>query len=192
MKKTLFTVFVSVSILLAAPASNTVNESAAIKKIGDTAARQLLKTLGGNLKKHLKAGGPKEALRFCAGNAYTLTDKVDKSLGDNISVKRISRRYRNPLNAPDSEETAVLRIFDQMKKNRVAMPDALVQNLGNGTYKYYKPLMINKHVCLKCHGNVRKDDPELYTAIKSLYPDDRAMNYSMGDLRGAIVVEIRR
>ncbi len=192
MKKTVFAAFVSAGVLLAAPSSAVNKESDAVKEIGKAASQQLLKTLGGNLKKHLKAGGPEAALRFCSGNAYSLTEKVDASLGSRISVKRISRRYRNPQNAPDAGETAVLQIFDQMKKNGIEMPDALVQNLGNGTYRYYKPLVIAKGVCLKCHGDVQKSDPALYSAIKSLYPDDRAMHYKMGDLRGAVVVEVQR
>jgi hypothetical protein len=42
---------------------------------------------------------------------------------------------------------------------------------------------------LKCHGNI---EGELAKAVRSAYPDDKAIGYKMGDLRGMIAIAIER
>ncbi len=191
MTKTLWIAAALAGTLLANPYESKKEEIADAARIGKKASAELLKTLGGNLKKHLKAGGPAEALDFCANNAYSLTEKVSDTFGKSVSVKRISLRYRNPLNAPaDAKEKAVLEALETMNENGVVLPRGIVQDLGNGVYKYYRPLKINKGVCLKCHGDLTKTNPDFARAIRKIYPDDRATGFRMGDLRGAIVVEV--
>jgi len=150
----------------------------------------LLKTLGGNLQKHMKAGGPIDALNFCSDNAYNLTEQVDERMGRDVSVKRISLKYRNPANAPQGSEKAILESLQTLHANAVVLPKEVVEVVGNGSYKYYKPLLINKEVCLKCHGDVAKTP--LAEAIEERYPEDKATGYKMNDLRGAIVVTVKR
>jgi len=164
-------------------------EIARVVKTGNKASRLLLKTLGGQLKQHMKKGGPADALNFCAMNAADLTAKVDKGLGKKISIKRITLKPRNPANEAQGDEKAVLEALDSLNKNHVRLPHHLVQKTDEG-YKYYKPLKIGKKVCLKCHGvNI---DPKLKATIAKNYPTDKATGYKMGDLRGAIVVTIKK
>ena len=160
-----------------------------VVKIGKHAGKLLLKTLGGNLKKHLKAGGPADALNFCSMNAADLTAKVDNELGKEVSIKRITLKPRNPANEATGDEKAVLEALQTLNENHVRLPRHLVQKTQNG-YKYYKPLRITKKVCLKCHGT--KIDPKLKAEIAKRYPSDKATGYKMGDLRGAIVVTIKK
>lgn len=189
MKKHLLTALLLSTALLAQSAKqDDINE---VTAIGKQASAALLKTLGGHLKKHLKAGGPMDAFDFCSNNAYALTQEVDKAFGKNVSVKRVSLKYRNPANKPLADEEPVLQALHLMKKSGVALPKELVQNEGNGVYKYYKPLLINKQACLHCHGDVAKNQA-LHGAIKKVYPSDRATGFKMHDLRGAIVVEVHK
>ena len=153
-------------------------------------SKLLLKTLGSNMKKNMKAGGPMKALDFCSKEAYTLTEKVNKELPEGVSVKRISLKERNPANQPQKDEAAVLEALAQLKSVHVNLPKHIVQKVDAHTYKVYKPLIINKKVCLKCHGNVQ--NKKLKTEIEKRYPNDKAMHYKMGDLRGAIVTTIKR
>jgi len=44
--------------------------------------------------------------------------------------------------------------------------------------------------CLKCHGDISKNK-ELSDFMHEYYPEDKAVGYKMGDLRGAILVEIK-
>lgn len=180
------------AVLFANPYESKQDAIDQVTSIGQKASADLLKTLGGNLKKHLKAGGPMAALDFCSNNAYMLAQKVDSAYGKDVTVKRISIRYRNPADMPENNEAPILKALHLMNQNGVVPPREIVQELGNGVYKYYKPLFINKQACLLCHGDVRKNDPELYKAIQETYPDDRATGYTLNDLRGAIVVEVHR
>ena len=179
------------TLLLANPYESTGEEIASVTAIGEKASAELLKTLGGNLQKHMKAGGPMDALNFCSGNAYTLTEQVSKEMGADVSVKRVSLKYRNPVNAPQPDEKAVLESLQTLQTNGVVLPKDLVESVGNGTYKYYKPLLINKEACLKCHGDIGKDSA-LAKAIAERYPEDKATGYKMNDLRGVIVVTVKK
>jgi hypothetical protein len=191
MKKSLIISAFFSAALLANPYQSTQEEIDAVKAVGQKASATLLQALGGNLKKHLKAGGPMAAFGFCSDNAYTLTEEVDRSLGDDVSVKRISLKYRNPANAPQGSEKAILESLQTLKANAVVLPKAVVEVVGDGTYKYYKPLLISKEACLKCHGDLGKTS-ELAKAIGARYPEDKATGYKMNDLRGAIVVTVKK
>jgi len=180
MKKIIVSTLIASSLLMAQNYEQTANK----------AAKELLKTLGGNLKKHLKANGPLDALKFCSQNAYNLTQKVDNNLGKDISIKRISLKPRNPINTPNSAETAILK---EMQKSYELTHKPTTKRVENDKeVTIYKPLIIKKNACLICHGDVAKRDPKLYKAIKDLYPTDKAMGYKMGDFRGAIVVTIKK
>lgn len=191
MKKTLTLVALCTAALYANPYESKQEEIASVKQIGANASMALIKTLGGNLKKHLKAGGPMSALNFCSEKAYELTQKVDDDLGQSVSVKRISLRYRNPGNAPKGNEKTILEAMHTLQSNGVVLPEAMIENIGDGAYKYYKPLKINKGVCLKCHGNISQN-VQLSQRMQTLYPEDKATGFAMNDLRGAIVVTVKK
>lgn len=191
MKKSLIASALLSAALLANPYESSQEEIDAVKTIGQKASASLLQALGGNLKKHLKAGGPMAAFGFCSDNAYALTEEVDATLGKDVSVKRISLKYRNPANAPQGNEKAIMESLQTLKANAVVLPKELVEVVGNGTYKYYKPLLINNEACLKCHGDLDKSS-ELAKAITERYPEDKATGYKMNDLRGAIVVTVKK
>ena len=160
----------------------------AIKK-GNRASKILLKTLKSNLKKSLKKGKIDEALKFCATNAAKLTGEVNNKLEKGVSVKRVSLKPRNPANEANSEEKKVLEALEILNKEHVKLPRFLIQEKEN-EYIYYKPLVIKKGLCLKCHGtNIA---PTLAKKIKEYYPTDKATGYKMGDLRGAVVVTIKK
>lgn len=180
------------TIVLANPYESKQEELASVIETGQKSSMLLLKTLGGNLKKHMKAGGPMAAAEFCMTNAFPLTDKVGNDLGEDVTVKRISLKERNPANRPATdEESTVLNTFQTLQENNILLPEYLVEQVNKDTYKYYKPLSINKGVCLKCHGDISKDK-RVEAYIGENYPTDKATGYKMNDLRGAIVVTIKK
>ena len=179
MKKSLFfstTLFVS--ILFAS--TSTYNP--------DKISMDLMKTLGGNLKKHLKANGPVDALKFCALNAYKLTQQI-KSKYPNADIKRISLKPRNPLDAPNKEEKIVLKTFEHLC-NCGTKPKEIVIETKNEK-KIFKPLFISKKVCLKCHGNINPNS-KIGKTIHAYYPKDKATRYKLGDFRGAIEITLKK
>lgn len=182
---------VSSSLLLAQSQNKKSDELKYIVADGQMATKALLQTLQKNMKLHMKKGGVTDALNFCSNEAYALTDKVNENLKHGISVKRISAKYRNPANAPLNDEIKVLDSLQSLKDANAVIPPYILEKIDEHTYKFYKPLVINKPVCLKCHGDISKN-PALQKEILSRYPTDKAIGYKMGDLRGAVVVTIKR
>ncbi|MEA1917719.1 MAG: DUF3365 domain-containing protein [Campylobacterota bacterium] len=175
-------------ILFAAPSTKKEAEIESVLKNGKRGSALLLKTLGKNMKQKMKNGGLNKALDFCSNEAYTLTEKVNRQLPKGVRVKRISNKFRSPANKPSEQEAAILKSFADMKALNLILPNYLVEQVDTHKYKYYKPLLINKKVCLKCHGTLK--DIELKREIASRYPLDNALGYKMGDLRGAVVVTV--
>jgi len=150
--------------------------------------KELLTTLGKNLKTQLQKDGANEALKFCALNAYKITKEI-QSKYPNAEIKRISLKPRNPLDAPNEEELIILQAFERLNSINAKPKDIVVEKKDKKII--YKPLYISKQVCLKCHGNI---DPssKLSQTLKHFYPDDKATGYKMGDFRGAVVITLKK
>lgn len=184
--------FITIALVLSSHTlqAKKCDETKEIKKIGKESAGTLVKTLGKNMKMKMKSGGLIPALNFCSNEAYALTNEVNQKLPKGVSVKRISAQSRNPLNTPSQSELQVLESLEKLKSLNVVLPKGVVQKVTEKTFKYYKPLLIKKPVCLQCHGNIVNEDVK--NAIASKYPNDKATGYKFGDLRGAVVVTIDR
>ena len=178
------------SLLLAAPVNKKEAELASAIELGNKGSKLLLQTLGKNMKKSMGKGGVMKALDFCSNEAYSLTEKVNQQLPNGVRVQRISAKYRSPANKPTQKELAVLKSFETMKELNIILPKYVMEQVDTHTYKYYKPLLINKKVCLKCHGVIK--DIDLKREIAGKYPLDTALGYKMGDLRGAVIVTIQK
>ena len=61
----------------------------------------------------------------------------------------------------------------------------VVEEGGQRTFRYMKAIP-TASMCLKCHG--AELAPEVSGALAELYPDDEAVGYSSGELRGAFSV----
>ena len=178
---------ISCALVLSASAAKSTQMMEA-KNVAKSSAKLLLQTLGKNMKMNMKKGGPLQALDFCSNQAYTLTEEVNSKLPQGVTVKRISSQQRNPLNKPTKEESEVLATFKKSLKKEGKVSPVIIKNAANDTYTFYKPLIIKKQVCLKCHGTLAEG--KLKSEIQNRYPHDKAMGYKMGDLRGAVVVKV--
>ena len=154
-------------------------------------ARSVIRTFAGTLKGELqagiKAGGPVTALEVCNTNAPQIATKVATESG--IQVSRVSLKNRNPDNAPNVWQKAILEDFE-IRNAAGADPTTLefsevVEHDGNKEFRFMKAIPTGG-VCLACHGeNLASDVQE---TITTLYPDDKATNFKLGDLRGSFVV----
>lgn len=159
-----------------------------IVETGDAVSSSLMKQLVPKLQHEIQTNGLISALKFCHENAYILTEEVNLRQIKGVSVKRISLKERNPINTASEDEKKVLESMQLMlEKNELP---AYIITQEDKSYKYYKPLVIKKEVCLKCHGDISKN-PELSAFMKEHYPLDKARGYKMNDLRGAILVEMQ-
>lgn len=154
---------------------------------GNTTAGILFQKLGGEVKMQMELLGVPGTLHYCSQNALALTDQVAKETG--TSIKRSSLKNRNPANAANAQEAAVLMRWEKMAQEGKSLPQYELQRLSDTSGIYYKPIIINNEACLKCHGEIAAGSP-VNEAIRATYPDDKATGYKMGDLRGMIAITI--
>jgi hypothetical protein len=151
-------------------------------------SKDLIQTLGKNLKHELKKGGINKALKFCALNAYNITTKIQAKY-PNATIKRISLKPRSPLDKPNKEETIILQTFEKLKKLKLKPKNLVIEKENKKVI--YKPLYISKKVCLKCHGNIEPNS-KISQTLKQYYPNDKATGYKLGDFRGAVVITLEK
>jgi len=154
-------------------------------------AKKTTKAFGGalkaELKKAMKAGGPLNALDVCNTEAMPITERVAKEQGATLS--RVSLKNRNPDNAPNDWQEAVLEDFDarfakgeDVKKMAFAK---VIESDGKKQFRFMKALPTGGK-CLECHGT--EIDADVGAKLAELYPSDKATGYQKGQVRGAIVI----
>jgi len=157
-----------------------------------TKAMKAIKTVAGALQNTLtmkaKEGGLSNAATFCSTHATSLAKEVSKTLEEGVRLKRITDKPRNSMSQANDEQLAV---FDEIKAKLASGEkiDMLVKQKSINHYQVYKPIMVGAK-CLNCHGNDEKRNPQAYNVISKKYPNDKAINYKIGDFRGAFLVDI--
>jgi len=162
------------------------------KEAGVQEAKKITKQFAGQLKKELQAamqaGGPTNALQVCNLKAMPITEQISND--SDALVSRVSLKNRNPDNVPNDWQREELEAFDKRAaqgENIDTMASVSVKKLDNGKHQIrFMKALPTGGVCLACHGQ-QVAEPVL-TKIKELYPDDKATGYSLGEVRGAIVV----
>jgi hypothetical protein len=162
-----------------------------VARIGKTSTDAMHHRLGTAMHLHKKEGVV-EAARFCIDNAQALSDEINSGLEKGVTVRRISRKNRNPANKVGADEAPILEALELLAASNAYLPEYIVQINDEGDYKYYRPIVLSKSGCLACHGDTEGMKEELRKLFKSHYPNDKALDYERGDLRGAFVVEIRQ
>lgn len=153
----------------------------------NTEAKSAIKALGGTLKGELQAamknGGPVAALEVCHSKAPSIAAAISAEKG--MEVGRVSLLNRNPGNAANEWQTAVLKDFESRKDQGEAADTLVYSAVVDDQFRFMKAIP-TAEICLNCHG--KNLNPEVSAELKNLYPDDKAVGFSVGDLRGAFVV----
>jgi hypothetical protein len=129
----------------------------------------------------MKIGGPEYAISFCNEKAIQITDSV--SSAEKVIIRRLAKKNRNPVNAMSDKESDLYKTY-------------VIQFIGSQQLKptigldeqrrpvYYQPIFTGA-VCLNCHGKPGKDiNPQVAEKIAQLYPDDKAIDFKLGQIRG--------
>lgn len=154
-------------------------------------SRAVVKEFMGQLKSELqtamKAGGPLNAIDICNKRAPEIANQLSEKYAWDIA--RTSLKTRNLLNAPDAWEVKVLEAFEQRKANGEAVrPMAyyeVIETAGKKHFRFMKAIPTGK-VCMNCHGTELSS--EVTARIKTLYPEDKAVGYVPGEIRGAFTI----
>jgi hypothetical protein len=148
-------------------------------------AISIVKQFGGALKPQLKKalteGGVEQAVKVCSVKA----PEIAKKLSDQThwQVKRVSLKARNSNTAnPDVWETATLKSFEQKRvQGESAKTMAKAEIVGN-KFRFMKAQGVAP-LCLTCHGT--KLTSETKDVLKHYYANDKAIGYTLGQIRGA-------
>lgn len=141
------------------------------------------------LTDEIARGGPESAIGVCREKAPQMAKAASEQSGWNI--RRVSLRQRNPKAVPDVWERAALEDFDR----RAALGESpatlekweIVATADRKEYRYMKALPVQQ-ICLACHGAPDQLKPEVVQQLKTLYPDDKGVGYSLGQIRGAMTI----
>lgn len=166
----------------------TPRQIEAVRTTGATAAKLLASTLASRVQGAIQEGGLVYALDFCSVEARPLTAAVQEQLGG-LAIKRATLQPRNPRNAPDADEEIALRYFAAVLAERGEVPAGYAQLVDVGEFRYYQPIVVAEG-CLVCHGEPTTFAPDLQQAINERYPNDQAVGYNVGDLRGVVRVSV--
>jgi hypothetical protein len=181
-------VLLSASLVSAQPGPGP-NQSA-MQETRDIAAA-MLKELGQTLQAAMEKGGPENAIGVCKTQAPEIAMKL--SMKHQLKVARVGTRARNPdMGVPNDWQTQAFKQFEtRLAKGDKPYDIEFIQLVKSGSYdlelRYAKPIVLQP-MCTACHGTPEQISPEVKAKLDQLYPNDKAVNYKPGELRGAVVV----
>lgn len=147
---------------------------------GSQIASLTFDTLRNSLLSAISLHGIDGAIGFCNDNASNITG----TYADSVVIRRTSLRVRNSVNTPDSLELLTLNEMDELVRSSKIPAARVIRQHSKGEIHYFKPILLQA-MCVNCHGAPGVQIQNLTQAkIEQLYPDDQAVNFKEGDLRG--------
>ncbi len=187
MKKTVFFILYFLSHPVHADEQARFIEQALFIEQGKYAIQVFSEKLKGALLSAIKSGGPSDAISVCKEMAPIIADELSAQYDFNIA--RTSLKTRNPNNRPDAWEKEVLNQFEISKNQGASISSLMIsESVTQGDHQelhLMKAIPTGK-LCLTCHGE--NIDPTIQTQLSKLYPDDEAIGFKLGDIRGAFTI----
>ncbi len=141
------------------------------------------------LVEQIAKGGADGAILVCRDTAPRLAKAASEESG--WAIRRVSLRNRNLRAVPDPWERAALEDFDRRAaggEGPATFEKAeIVTEDGKQYYRYMRALPVQP-LCLNCHGTPDQLIPAVKERLKDLYPDDKAVGYRPGEIRGAMTI----
>ncbi len=158
-------------------------------KQGDIISKNSQKAIGRKLKMAIEQGGFGSAIEFCNASVNGIVDSLTTNYS--ADIKRTSLKLRNPNNAPNNEEKQLLEAYQYSFDKKFPIKEG-TQVLKNGDILYTKPIFI-KGLCLNCHGKPGGTlNQDADARIRDFYPNDKALHYVDGDLRGMWSIKLSK
>lgn len=150
---------------------------------GDSISTAAQQQLMESLHKAVEEKGFGGALDFCNVNAAPIIKELSEKYG--VEIRRASIHARNQNNLPTEEESPLLEAYQYNVVNSISNEPNIQKIEGGDVLLYTKAIVISSEFCLACHGNLKNDiEAPVLTKIDSLYPDDLARDFEVGNLRG--------
>jgi hypothetical protein len=148
------------------------------QELAAAATNALASELLGELEAALASGGGSAGIQACREKAPEIAARVSQQFG--LKIGRTSHRLRGPNNTPPA--WAQLHVA-----NQVAEPTYLAGS--GGQFAALLPIRL-KAECQMCHGPAEAIDEDIQRTIATFYPNDQAVGFTEGNLRGWIWVEV--
>jgi hypothetical protein len=139
---------------------------------------ELMGALLSELEAAMDDGGAEQAITVCNQRAAVIASDV--AAAHAVSIGRTSHRLRSPGNQPPTWAEALV-------ERRAGEPTYLVG--PDGELAAFLPIRL-KPECQMCHGTAEHVTEEVAAAIARDYPDDEAVGFEPGDIRGWLWVEV--
>ena len=154
-------------------------------------ANELTGQLGQKLKGTIASDGPVAAVSVCKEVAPAIAKNLSVQHGAQVS--RIGTRVRNEkMGVPNAWQKEALADFDARLAKGEKPADLeywKVVDIGNGSQELrYAKAIVTQQLCVTCHGKAEDIPAPLLQKIRAEYPKDQATGFSVGQLRGAVVV----
>jgi len=175
---------------LAAPVASDASEADALAQ-ARTAAQEFSTRLRSALQVRMQADGPIGAIDFCHDEAPRIAAAVMAERGVRLGRVAVPGRERNSANVAQDWQAAALATFVHNVEAGAAPSTQLMvqrENLPAGVALRMARGIEVEAPCLACHG--RSVAAPVAAAIARHYPADAATGFDIGDLRGALWVEV--
>lgn len=154
------------------------------------AATSLASGLGAELKAAIAAQGADGAIGVCKVRAPEMAAALSQQHG--MEITRVSPRNRNPAGVPDAWEA---NAQSQLERRLAAgeKPESLdtweVVSTATGKQFRYAKALSTQPMCLLCHGSAADIPEGVKARLAADYPQDKAIGYQVGMLRGIVSVK---
>lgn len=143
---------------------------------------QLGTSLQQTLQQTMRSEGPLAAIDVCHQVAPELAEQLsDKGW----QVGRTALKVRNPDNRADEWEQQVLLQFTEALASGADTSQLEASLETDQEYRYMRAIPTGTP-CLACHGDSIAEP--IQTRLHALYPDDEAVGFQLGELRGAFTI----
>ena len=171
--------------------SDSVEVPAAAIESSRAIANDLVTQLGQKLKGTIASDGPAAAVSVCKEAAPGIAKNL--SVRHGAQVSRVGTRARNAsMGVPNAWQKEALADFDARLAKGEKPADLeywKVIDTGNGNQELrYAKAIVTQQLCVTCHGKAEDIPAPLMEKIRAEYPRDQATGYSVGQLRGAVIV----
>jgi hypothetical protein len=153
----------------------------------DRAASGLTADLFSELSRALAQDAPERAVDLCGRIAQRLTAQAAGR--EDVAVRRTSLQVRNPVNAPDDYERRVLQTWARPGARPAPSAEVVARPGGGYELRYLRPIILQPS-CVTCHGGPGQIPAAVRATIHERYPDDQAVGFRPGDVRGAVSVRV--
>ena len=135
------------------------------------------------LTEELREGGPAFALQSCHVDVVGIIRRIGRQEG--VAAGRTSDRLRSRANAPLPWAAALVTANAGRRATDVP---GFVVDLGNKV-GVLRPIA-ERPMCAACHGAANKLEPPVRAALRDRYPQDQAVGFTDGEIRGWFWVEM--